>query len=83
MYPKYSSGDVVACRIIRESNFIQWNKTYVVATKEQGMLCKRLKPSDKESHILAVSDNQEYPPFDIPQAEITGIALIVGVIRLE
>lgn len=83
MYPKYSSGDVVACRIIRELKFIQWNKTYVIATKEQGILCKRLLPSKVKSNIQAVSDNKEYPPFDIPKDEITGYALIVGVIRLE
>lgn len=83
MYPKYSAGDIVACRIIRESQFIQWNKTYIIATVEQGLLCKRLKPSDKKDHYLAVSDNKEYEPFDLPVSEVTGIALIVGVIRLE
>jgi len=83
MYPKYSSGDIVACRIIRESRFIQWNKPYIIATKEQGLLCKRLRQSEKKNHILAISDNKDYPPFDIPSNEITGIALIVGTIRLE
>lgn len=83
MYPKYSAGDIVACRIIRESSFIQWNKTYIVATKEQGILCKRLRKSEKQGCYLAVSDNKEYDPFDLPIKEIIGIALIVGVIRLE
>lgn len=83
MYPKYNSGDVVACTIIRESNFIQWNKCHIIATREQGILCKRLKPSDTPDCILAVSDNKEYPSFDVPKSEITGIALVVGVIRLE
>lgn len=83
MYPKYSSGDIIACRKIRESRFIQWNKCHVVATMEQGLLVKRLKKSQKENHVVAVSDNQEYDPFEIPKNEITGIALVVGVIRLE
>lgn len=83
MYPKYSSGDIVACRIIKESQFIQWHKPYVIATREQGLLCKRLMESDKKDHLRAVSDNKEYPPFDIPKKEIAGIALIVGTIRLE
>jgi phage repressor protein C with HTH and peptisase S24 domain len=83
MYPKYNAGDIVACRIIRESQFIQWNKTYIIATIEQGILCKRLKPSTKPDCYLAISDNKEYDPFDIPINEVTGIALIVGVIRLE
>ncbi len=83
MYPKYSSGDIVACRIIRESKFIQWNKVYVIATTEQGILCKRLKQSKEPDCLLAVSDNKEYEPFDLPKNEITGLALVVGVIRLE
>ncbi len=83
MYPKYNSGDVVACRIIRESQFIQWNKVHVVATREQGILVKRLKPSANKDCILAVSDNRNYDPFEIPLAEIEGLALVVGVIRLE
>lgn len=83
MYPKYNSGDVVACTIIRESRFIQWNKCHVIATKEQGILVKRLLPGDDSSHIKAVSDNKDYPPFDIPIDEITGIAIVAGVIRLE
>lgn len=83
MYPKYNSGDVVACRIIRESKFIQWNKVHVIATKEQGILIKRLKKSQEPKCLLAISDNKDYEPFDIPENEITGIALVMGVIRLE
>jgi len=83
MYPKYSSGDIIACRVLYESRFIQWGKVYVVATKEQGMLVKRLKKSENEDYITAVSDNKAYDPFDIPKDEILGIALVVGVIRME
>lgn len=83
MNPKYNSGDIVACRIIKDSKFFQWNKTYIIATKEQGILCKRLKQSANENFYLAVSDNPDYEPFELPKDEITGIALVVGVIRQE
>lgn len=83
MYPKYNSGDVVACRIIRESSIIQWNKVYVIATDENGILIKRLKKSNTKDCLLAVSDNESYDPFDIPKEEINSIAIVVGVIRLE
>lgn len=82
MYPKYNSGDVVACRIINEEGFIQWNKTHVVATKDQGVIIKRIKEADNGS-LLMVSDNKSYDPFLVPREEIEGIALVVGVIRLE
>ncbi|MDR1652258.1 MAG: helix-turn-helix domain-containing protein [Prevotellaceae bacterium] len=83
MYPKYSSGDIIACREIKESRFIQWGKVYVVATREQGLLVKRLKASENKDCIKAVPDNPDYDAFDIPKDEILGIALVIGVIRLE
>lgn len=83
MYPKYSSGDIIACKVIKESRFIQWNKIYVIATREQGLLVKRIMPSEKEDCIKAVSDNEKYPPFDIPKDEIFGLALVLGAIKLE
>jgi repressor LexA len=82
MYPKYNSGDIIACRKLNDRNFIQWNKCHVIATREQGLLVKRLKKGSAD-RILAVSDNKEYDPFEIPVEEITGLALIIGVIRLE
>jgi repressor LexA len=83
MLPKYKSGDLVACKIITEGTFIQWNEIHVIATREQGILLKRLKKSTIEKHITAISDNPEYDPFDIPEDEITGIALVIGGVSLE
>lgn len=82
MYPKYNSGDVVACKIIKENGFIQWNKTHVIATKDQGIIIKRIKKNDDNS-LLMVSDNKSYDPFIVNTNEIDGIAIVVGVIRLE
>lgn len=81
MYPKYNSGDILACKKISMS-FFQWNKVYVLDT-EQGALIKRIKPSEKEDHICCVSDNKSYDPFDLHINEINAIALVLGVIRLE
>jgi len=83
MYPKYSSGDIVACRIIKERSFIQWNKTHVIATRTQGIIIKRIKEGSKKETLQMVSDNKDYPPFEVPSKDITGIAIVIGVIRLE
>jgi repressor LexA len=83
MYPKYSSGDVVACRMVNELLFIQWNKIYVIDSISQGIIMKRLKKSDKEGAVICKSDNTEYYPFEIPLSDIRKIALVVGSIRLE
>ena len=83
MYPKYNSGDVVACTVLRESRFIQWNKVHLIGTREQGILIKRIKKGPDETHFLLISDNKDYDPFVISEDEITGMALVVGVIRIE
>lgn len=83
MATNYNSGDVVACTIINENSFIQWNKAHVVATRDQGILIKRLKKASEDTHLCLVSDNKDYDPFEVPKDQITGIALVVGVVRLE
>lgn len=83
MYPKYSSGDVIACRILRDSKFIEWNKPHLISTTEHGLLVKRLRKSHDKNCLTAISDNKEYDQFEIPLNEVTGIAIIIGVIRLE
>ena len=83
MYPKYSSGDIVACQRVDMNNlFFQWNKVYVIDTN-QGALIKRIKPGQDENHILIVSDNEKYDPFELPYSAIHAVALVIGVIRLE
>ena len=83
MYPKYSSGDIVACQCVPMSDlFFQWNKVYVIDTN-QGALIKRIKPGSDEKHVLIVSDNEKYDPFELPISSIYAVALVIGVIRLE
>lgn len=83
MTPHLNSGDVIACSIIKDSHFIQWNRIHVIATREQGLLVKRLAPSSDDGCLQAVSDNPKYPPFSIPKDEINGLALVVGSVCLE
>lgn len=84
MYPKYSSGDIIACKLIKEVLYFQWNKIYAVYTESQGIMVKRIRKSTiDEHHIQLCSDNEKYDPFDIPRSDITAVALVIGVIRVE
>ncbi|MEE0573039.1 MAG: S24 family peptidase [Paraprevotella clara] len=83
MTPTYISGDIVACqRVSMTSLFFQWNKPYVLDTA-QGALIKRIKQGHDKQHILIVSDNEQYDPFELPCSEIYAVALVIGIIRLE
>lgn len=83
MYPKYSNGDILACRRIHDVLFFQWGKIYVIDSS-QGALVKRVFQDEDPDRILLVSDNKEhYPPFSIPKSDIRSLSIVVGVIRLE
>jgi len=84
MYPKYSNGDILACKKIDDILFFQWGKVYVIDSS-QGSLVKRVF-EDKENpdNLLLVSDNKEnYPPFSIPKSDIRSLSIVLGVIRME
>lgn len=83
MYPRYNSGDIVACkRLNLQDIFFQWNKVYVLDT-DQGPLIKRIKPGTDKGHVTIVSDNKDYEPFELAIDHIYHVALVIGVIRVE
>lgn len=83
MTPTFVSGDIVACQRVPMSDiFFQWNKPYVLDTA-QGAIIKRIKPGSDKQHVLIVSDNKEYDPFELPYEDIYAVALVIGIIRLE
>lgn len=83
MSPTYMSGDIVACkRVPMNGLYFQWNKPYVLDTA-QGPLIKRIKPGSDKQHVLIVSDNEQYDPFELPYSEIHAVAMVIGIIRLE
>lgn len=83
MYPKYSSGDILACVKVSKSDFIQWNKTYVIDTN-QGVLVKRILKGKDAKHWILRSDNKDFQDIDInADKDVHHINLVIGVIRLE
>jgi phage repressor protein C with HTH and peptisase S24 domain len=83
MMPRYCNGDIVACAIIRESKFLQWNAIHIIGTKEQGILMKRIKRGQDLKGLRLVSENPDFDAFEVQKSEITGIAIVKGGIKIE
>ena len=83
MVPKYNGGDIVACKKVESIRFLQWNRAYVIYTQSQGVMIKRVRPSEVEGCIKCVSDNEAYLPFDVPMDDIVSMALVNGAITLD
>ena len=85
MYPKYSSGDLLACKKIPKQNttFYQWGKIYVIDSA-QGQIIKRIFEHEDKEKIYLVSDNTEkYPKFSINKNDIRSLSIVLGVVKTE
>lgn len=83
MAPKFTGGDIVACKKIESRLFFQWGRVYAICTESQGVMIKRVQPSEDKDCIRCVSDNEKYAPFDVPKSDIIALALVNGSISLE
>lgn len=81
MLPEYHSGDVVACRLIRDLSDLKFGKIYVLDTA-QGVVMKKLEenPANPDT-FLCVSLNSLYQPFVLPKEELFSASRVVGVIK--
>lgn len=70
MYPKYSSGDILACKKIHEITFFQWGKIYVIDSAQGAMVKRLFECTTNTDNIICKSDNEKYPPFELPKSEI-------------
>ena len=83
MSPHFTGGDLLACKKVADVYFLQWGRCYVVLTRSQGAMVKRIQPSEKDGWITCVSDNPKYAPFDVPMDDVVSVALVNGSISLE
>lgn len=81
MEPTYSGGDIVAVKEIRDRANIQWSKPHVISTRYDGMLIKRIYRTDYG--LIAVSDNPTYSPITLSWDDVTGLAIVRGVVKLN
>ena len=72
MSPEYPNGSVVLIKKINERAFIDWGKTFVLDTCN-GVIIKRLMPSEDKGAVRCESINIDYPPFDIHFEDIYGV----------
>lgn len=83
MSPHFTGGDLLACKKVADAYYFQWGRCYVLLTRSQGAMVKRIQPSEKDGCVKCVSDNPRYAPFDVPMDDVVSVALVNGSISLE
>ncbi|HOZ14212.1 MAG TPA: LexA family transcriptional regulator [Tenuifilaceae bacterium] len=73
------SGAYIICEYLQNWSDVKSGKTYIVVTKDDGVVYKRLYNNDNDT-LLLKSDNPEYNPYTIPLNSISEIWKALGYI---
>jgi phage repressor protein C with HTH and peptisase S24 domain len=76
------SGSYIICEYLQNWSDAKSAKTYVLVTKDDGVVYKRLYSNDNET-LLLKSDNPEYNPYTIPLNSISEIWKALGYISFS
>ena len=77
MVPLYKSGQIIILKEWKE-NFIDFGNVYLVVTKSGNRMVKYLRKGSDAAHILCVSENKEFDPFEIEKTDILRLYLVKG-----
>ena len=77
MFPLYKSGSIIILKEWKES-FIDFGNVYLIITKNGNRMVKYLRKGSDVAHVLCVSDNKEFDPFEIEIGDILRLYLVKG-----
>ena len=66
-----TSGSIVIGKFIENFDFLKDGKTYVILTKEDGIVYKRIEALNNS--IKLISDNKTYDPYNIDKSDVIEI----------
>ncbi len=66
-------SDIVVCSYVESLKDVKDGETYVVVTRSEGIVYKRLRKSDSKNTFILISDNDLYPPFELAFDEVAEI----------
>ncbi|MBK7232382.1 MAG: LexA family transcriptional regulator [Saprospiraceae bacterium] len=67
------SGTLIICSYVEKLKDIKAGKTYVVVSRQNGLVYKRVFPELKSKSLLLKSDNPIYPPAHLALEDLTEI----------
>lgn len=67
------SGSVVICAYVESLKDIKAGKTYVIISKSEGVVYKRVKNDVNTGQLILISDNEAYLPYQINYSDIAEV----------
>lgn len=66
-------GSILICSYVEKLDYLKNDKTYVVVSKDLGVVYKRVTNIPEEERLILKSDNEVYSPYSIQYEEIAEI----------
>ena len=66
-------GTIVICSYLENLTHIKNNKTYVIISRENGVVYKRVQCNNENHKLTLISDNETYKPYEIDFRDIEEI----------
>lgn len=76
MEPEYPSDSQVFIKKVNERAFLEWGRVYVLNTCN-GIVIKRLMPTNNPNTVLCESINPKYPPFEVNLENVNGVYRVI------
>jgi len=67
------SGSIVICSYVENLSHIKDDRTYVLVTKERGLVYKRVKNIATEQKLILISDNESYLPYEVDYSDVSEV----------
>lgn len=76
MEPEYPADSQVFVKKVNERAFLEWGRVYVLNTCN-GIVIKRLMPTNDPNTVLCESINPKYPPFEVNLENVNGVYRVI------
>ena len=77
MMPLYRNGQIIILKEWKE-NFIDFGNVYLVITCNGNRMVKSLRRGSDADHVLCISENKDFDPFEIERKDILRLYLVKG-----
>lgn len=76
-------GAYVISEYVQDWNDIRNEECYILITRDEGVVYKRVINNMREGQLLLKSDNPEYEPYTVPLGRVVEVWKAVGVVSFE
>lgn len=76
MIPKFQAGDYIVCQAIENTQNLTSDKYYVLVSRQEGILLKKILNDKQRKYYLLLSENPNYQPLIRHWSEVDEVWLV-------